>query len=69
MQMRYFDEGKRDAFFLTWQQYVPASSLNYDLTTQKLEFSLQVYFAIYPVLPSSSGQSIEQGRCPSHLII
>ena len=35
-QMRYFDEGRREPFFSSWQQYVPASSLNYDLMTQKV---------------------------------
>ncbi|GAX80752.1 hypothetical protein CEUSTIGMA_g8187.t1 [Chlamydomonas eustigma] len=52
--IRYFEEGKRDAFLQTWQQYIPNSSVNYDLITQKLEFNLQVYLSIYPVLPSSS---------------
>ncbi|KAG2428989.1 hypothetical protein HXX76_011233 [Chlamydomonas incerta] len=52
--LRKFDEGRRDDFFLLWQQYVPASQLGFDFETQKREFYLQVYFAIYPVLPSSS---------------
>ncbi|GIL56324.1 hypothetical protein Vafri_11698 [Volvox africanus] len=52
--MRKFDEGRRDDFFTLWQQYVPASMLGLDFATQKMEFYLQVYFAIYPVLPSSS---------------
>jgi hypothetical protein len=34
-QLRYFEEGKRDAFLQTWQQYIPTSAFNYDLTTQK----------------------------------
>eukprot|EP00955_Chlamydomonas_euryale_P071569 361107-Chlamydomonas_euryale.AAC.2 len=36
-------------------QYVPASAASFDLLTLKLEFYLNVYFAIYPVLPSSAG--------------
>ncbi|KXZ42952.1 hypothetical protein GPECTOR_109g195 [Gonium pectorale] len=52
--LRKFDEGRRDDFFTLWQQYVPASMLGLDFATQKLEFYLQVYFAIYPALPSSS---------------
>ena len=54
--MRYFDEGKRDSCLSTWQQYVPASAQNFDPTALKLEFSLQVYFSIYPNLPISSGE-------------
>ncbi|KAG1671387.1 hypothetical protein FOA52_011884 [Chlamydomonas sp. UWO 241] len=52
--LRYFDEGKRDAFFTAWQQFVPASAVSFDLLTLKLEFYLSVYFSVYPVLPSSS---------------
>lgn len=55
VQLRYFDEGKRDVFFQAFQQYVPASTLSYDLAAQRLEFTLNIYFSIYPVLPSSSG--------------
>ncbi|GFR46142.1 hypothetical protein Agub_g7668, partial [Astrephomene gubernaculifera] len=52
--LRKFDEGRRDEFFALWHQYVPAHLLGEDLDTLKLEFHLQVYFAVYPVLPSSA---------------
>ena len=55
LQVRFFDEGKRDLWTQVWQQFVPASALNYDPTTLKLEFSIQVYFSIFPSLPCSSG--------------
>ncbi|GLC64972.1 LisH domain-containing protein armc9 [Pleodorina starrii] len=62
--MRKFDEGRRDDFFILWQQYVPASMLGLDFATQKMEFYLQVYFAIYPVLPSSSVLVVTPGGGP-----
>ena len=48
--MRYFDEGKRDAFFSAWQMYVPASQLLVDLETQKLEFVMQVFTCMPPFI-------------------
>lgn len=36
LQLRKFDEGRRDDFFLLWQQYVPASQLGFDFETQKV---------------------------------
>jgi hypothetical protein len=35
LQLRYFDEGKRSAFFTAWSQYVPASAVSFDLLTLK----------------------------------
>ncbi|PNH06032.1 LisH domain-containing protein ARMC9 [Tetrabaena socialis] len=56
--MRKFDEGRRDDFFSLWQQFVPAAQQGFDFATQG------VYFAIYPVLPSSLVLVVTPGLGP-----
>ena len=44
-----FECGERAAFFDLWNQNVPRETLEQDPVCQSLEFSLSVYFAIYPI--------------------
>lgn len=43
-----FNTGKREHFFSLWQRTVPINLRSEDLTCQKLEFYLRIYFAVYP---------------------
>jgi len=42
-----FDKGRRKKFFDLWTEHLDGNKADDDLTTQKLEFYLNVYFAIY----------------------
>ena len=44
-----FECGERAAFFNLWNRNVPQAMLERDPTCQNLEFTLSVYFAIYPI--------------------
>ena len=44
-----FDCGEREAFFDVWEELVPAEVRSSDVTARDLEFSLCVYFALYPM--------------------
>ena len=54
--MRCFEEGLRDEFFRLYERYMPQQYRVVDLDAQKVEFWLQVYFAVFPALPSSAGK-------------
>eukprot|EP00128_Syssomonas_multiformis_P007215 Colp12_sorted_trinity150504_noHs@19105 len=43
-----FDDGDVVSFFTLWDQYIPPH-IRHDANTQKLEFNLNIYFAIYPL--------------------
>jgi hypothetical protein len=49
-----FASGQRKEFFRRWLQNVPSSLLNEDIATQKLEFELNIHFAIYPLRNKNS---------------
>ena len=40
------EQGDADGFFELWQRHVPAAVLRDDLTCTKLEFYIQMFFAI-----------------------
>jgi hypothetical protein len=44
-----FGSGQRKEFFRRWLQNVPSALLNEDTSTQKLEFELNMHFAVYPL--------------------
>ena len=47
--LHLFDEGQRRDFFELWQDMVPENIRTADNTAQKLEFNLNIYFAIYHI--------------------
>lgn len=47
--LEFFHEGKGDLFFKLWHDYLPSTVQDTDSVAQKLEFYLNIYFAIYPV--------------------
>jgi LisH domain-containing protein ARMC9 len=47
--IQLFCQGQRKEFFRRWLQNIPASLLTEDLSAQKLEFELNIHFAIYPL--------------------
>ncbi|BFZ23969.1 hypothetical protein BsWGS_27008 [Bradybaena similaris] len=47
--LEFLNEGRGDLFFKLWNEYLPAQVKDEDSVSQKLEFYLQIYFAIYPV--------------------
>lgn len=44
-----FKSGNAVDFFAIWEKYLPAKIRNDDAVAQKLEFYLNIYFAIYPL--------------------
>ena len=42
-----YDNGHRKKFFDLWTEHLAGNKPDEDLTTQKLEFYLNIYFAIY----------------------
>ena len=47
--LRFFDKGKCSDFFKLWHANLSESIKNEDPVAQKLEFYLNIYFAIYPL--------------------
>jgi hypothetical protein len=47
--IQLFCHGERKEFFRRWLQNIPANIINDNTETQKLEFELNIYFAIYPL--------------------
>lgn len=46
--VRSFDSGQKDEFFRLWSIYVPWDLLQRDGLPQRLEFYLQIHFAVFP---------------------
>ena len=49
--MKALDRGERDEVLRLWENFVPPLVLRTDRNSQKLEFYLNIFFAIYPVHP------------------
>lgn len=47
--LEFYHEGKGDLFFKLWNEYLPPNIRDEDSVSQKLEFYLNIYFAIYPI--------------------
>ncbi|KAG8445016.1 hypothetical protein GDO86_009963 [Hymenochirus boettgeri] len=50
-----FEDGTRNVFFELWEKYIPLDTRNTDKVAQKLEFYLQIHFAIFPLKHSVDG--------------
>jgi len=44
-----FDGGNHTGFWKLWEENVPAEIRNKDQTCQRLEFYIQIHFAVYPI--------------------
>lgn len=51
--VKHFKLGMFTEFFQLWDEHL-SDIIKQEMTTQKLEFKLNVYFAIYPLLKNSS---------------
>ncbi|OWF46707.1 LisH domain-containing protein ARMC9 [Mizuhopecten yessoensis] len=47
--MQQFHKGKRDRCFKLWNEHLPPNVRDSDAVAKKLEFYLNIYFAIYPI--------------------
>lgn len=47
--IKAFTDGRRKDFFVLWEKFLPETLRNTDPVAQKLEFYLQIYFAVYPL--------------------
>ena len=47
--MQQFAAGNRNEFFQIWNANIDENVRNQDAVAQKLEFYLNIYFAIYPL--------------------
>jgi hypothetical protein len=48
----YFNSGKKAEFFRIWNRLIPTHIKQREPTLEKLDFFLQIYFAVYPILPN-----------------
>ena len=55
--VQLFCHGERKEFFRRWLQNIPANIINDNIDTQKLEFDINIYFAIYPL--STGGKDVK----------
>ena len=46
-----FNTGKKTEFFTLWSRLIPSHIRNREKQLLRLEFFLNVYFSLYPVLP------------------
>ena len=51
--MKALDRGERDEVLRLWENFVPPLVRRTDRNSQKLEFYLNIFFAIYPVHPAN----------------
>ncbi|XP_005104437.1 lisH domain-containing protein ARMC9 [Aplysia californica] len=58
--MEFYHEGKGDLFLKLWNEYLPTSVRDSDSVAQKLEFYVNIYFAIYPVKYSQPPPATEE---------
>ncbi|GAB1605954.1 domain-containing ARMC9-like isoform X2 [Argonauta hians] len=58
--LEYFDLGKRKDFLREWNSNIPADIRKTDLVAQKLEFSLWIHFAVYPMRHKSPVKESEE---------
>jgi broad-specificity NMP kinase len=47
----YFTTGKKNEFFKIWNRVIPSHIKLRDSSLEKVEFFLQIYFAVFPLLP------------------
>lgn len=50
-----FDAGQHQMFWKLWEDHVPKDIRTKDYTCQRLEFYIQIHFAVYPIRISSIG--------------
>jgi hypothetical protein len=48
----HFSAGKKAEFFQIWNRMIPSHIKLRESNVEKVEFFLQIYFAIYPILPN-----------------
>ncbi|XP_068137383.1 lisH domain-containing protein ARMC9 isoform X2 [Hyperolius riggenbachi] len=60
-----FEDGDRKTFFEKWEEHVPAEIRSGDPVAQKLEFYLNIHFAIFP-LKSNTGR-IDRADCEERI--
>ncbi|RUS90213.1 hypothetical protein EGW08_001994 [Elysia chlorotica] len=58
--MEFYHEGKGDLFFKLWNDYLPPNVKDEDSVAQKLEFYLNIYFAVYPIRYNQPPVSAEE---------
>lgn len=51
---KFFDSGMRSKFFHTWDSCISVDIREGDSWCQKLEFYLNLYFAVYPLKTDKS---------------
>ena len=54
--MAFFEDGDRLNFYRLFDRCIPEQYRLTDLDAQKVEFWLQIYFAIFPALPAAGGK-------------
>nr|XP_039262549.1 lisH domain-containing protein ARMC9-like [Styela clava] len=55
-----FDAGQYQPFWKLWEDHVPTDIRTKDYTCQRLEFYIQIHFAVYPIRISSLGEANNQ---------
>ncbi|XP_046564710.1 lisH domain-containing protein ARMC9-like [Haliotis rubra] len=57
--MDHFRQGKRRIFFEQWTDFLPSTVRDEDSVAQKLEFYLNIYFAVYPMKHKGPQSEVE----------
>ncbi|KAJ3176670.1 LisH domain-containing protein armc9 [Irineochytrium annulatum] len=68
MQNRFqlaFQDGNRDEFFGLWDANFPVELRQSDPMYQKMEFQLNIYFAVFPIHPFVSERAAKQYAVPA----
>jgi hypothetical protein len=58
--VQLFCHGERKEFFRRWLQNIPNDFFNDNMEAQKLEFELNIYFAVYPL--RKGGKEVQQKK-------
>uniref|UniRef100_A0A0B7BQE6 LisH domain-containing protein ARMC9 n=1 Tax=Arion vulgaris TaxID=1028688 RepID=A0A0B7BQE6_9EUPU len=58
--LEFLNEGRGDLFFKLWNEYLPKDVKDDDSISQKLNFYLNIYFAVYPVKYNQSQSDKEE---------
>ena len=65
--LQYFERGMFNEFFGMWEKHLPEKIRNSDSVAQKLEFYLNIFFAIYPITHNQA-VSVGAATLNSHII-
>ncbi|KAK6177323.1 hypothetical protein SNE40_015447 [Patella caerulea] len=58
--LKAYRDGQRDEYFRLWNEHLPQEIRNEDSVAQKLEFYINIFFAIYPIKAEKTQAEVDQ---------